>query len=222
MGLGWGVERLTSWRIPEHLRGVPEPVLYLEELFGPTLAASFGQRLVETPVDWLPRLPEAFRKRRITLTTMGQARELAEPWFVKPPNDKSFPARVSRGGELPAEYPDEKPVLVAEVVVWKKEFRCFIRDRQPLALSVYLRDGELQREWDFAQTEAEEDEALGFLREVLADPRVEVPRDVVLNVGVIRGQGWGVVVANAAWGSGIYGCDPRRVLEVLRVATVPA
>jgi len=40
--LGWGVERLQSWRVPDHLRTVPEPVLYLEALIGPTLAAQFG------------------------------------------------------------------------------------------------------------------------------------------------------------------------------------
>ena len=32
--------------------------------------------------------------------------------------------------------------------------------------------------------------------------------------------GAAVVEANAASGAGIYGCDPRGVLEVLRVATV--
>ena len=60
-----------------------------------------------------------------------------------------------------------------------------------------------------------------LIRRVLADPRVEFPRAVVLDVGVIAGRGWAVVEQNAAWGSGIYGCDPREVLEVLRYAAVP-
>jgi hypothetical protein len=29
-----------------------------------------------------------------------------------------------------------------------------------------------------------------------------------------------IVEQNAAWGSGLYGCDPIRVLEVLRYASV--
>ena len=33
--LGWDVIRLPSWRVPEELRSVPDPVLYLEALFGP-------------------------------------------------------------------------------------------------------------------------------------------------------------------------------------------
>ncbi|WP_373544586.1 hypothetical protein [Chamaesiphon sp.] len=32
--LGWSVERLQSWRVPDELRQVGEPVLYLEALFG--------------------------------------------------------------------------------------------------------------------------------------------------------------------------------------------
>ena len=37
---------------------------------------------------------------------------------------------------------------------------------------------------------------------------------------MIRDVGPAVVEANAASGAGIYGCDPRDVLEVLRAATV--
>jgi hypothetical protein len=56
---------------------------------------------------------------------------------------------------------------------------------------------------------------------LLADPRVELPRTAVLDVGIIADRGWAVVEQNAAWGSGIYGCDPVRVLEVLQYAAVP-
>src|ERR1700722_549906 len=82
--LGWGVERLSTWRVPEELRSVPEPVLYLEALFGPTLAEQFGLRLLEPAVDWLPRLPEDYRKRRVLLTTLEAARNLVKPTFIKP------------------------------------------------------------------------------------------------------------------------------------------
>jgi hypothetical protein len=33
--LGWDVQRLTTWHIPEDLRSVPDPVLYLESRFWP-------------------------------------------------------------------------------------------------------------------------------------------------------------------------------------------
>src|SRR5262249_2544025 len=154
----------------------PDPVLYLEGLFGPALAEQLGLRLPEPPVDWLPRLPEKYRKRWVYLTTLGRARTLTESAFIKPPNDKSFPAQVYAGTGLPREYEDDSPVLVAEVVAWEKEFRCFVLDRQPRTTSIYLRGGQLQREHDFAQSEVEEAEALGFIRSLLQDTSVELPR----------------------------------------------
>ena len=122
---------------------------------------------------------------------------------------------------MPDGYADESPVLVQEVVTWEKEFRCFVLDRQLRTLSVYLRNGELQRANDFAATDDELAEVTAFVNTVLADERVDLPRTAVLDVGVIAGRGWAVVEQNAAWGSGLYGCDPAEVLEVLRHAAVP-
>ncbi len=56
----------------------------------------------------------------------------------------------------------------------------------------------------------------------MADPRVDLPRTAVLDVGVVAGRGWAVVEQNSARGAGIYGCDPVAVLQVLRYASVPA
>ena len=219
--LGWGVERLTSWRIPRELLSVPDPVLYLEALFGPMLAEQFGLRLLDPPDDWLPRLPEVYRKRQISLMSLRSARAISDPTFIKPPNDKSFPAKVYVGAELPEGYYEESPVLVAEVVKWEKEFRCFFLDREPQTLSIYLRGNELQRENGFAACESELEEAEAFARKVLSDPTVDVPNAAVMDVGVISGRGWAVVELNSAWGSGIYGCDPQRVLEVLQHSAIP-
>jgi ATP-grasp domain, R2K clade family 2 len=218
--LGWDIERLRSWHVPAELRQVPDPVLYVEALFGSTLAKQFGLQLLEPTIDWLPHLPEEFLKRRVSLSTLGACRKIIEPAFIKPPNDKSFPAKVYTGADLPYEYNEDAPVLIAEVVTWEKEFRCFVLDRQIRTISVYLRKGELQRDREFAASESELAEAESFLQMILADTRIDLPRTAVLDVGVIHDRGWAVVEQNAAWGSGIYGCDPVQVLEVLRYAAV--
>lgn len=220
--LGWRVERLTSWRVPDEIRTVPDPVLYLEAMFGPMLAEQFGLRLLEPAIDWLPRVPEENRKRQVSLMRCREARMLTEPAFIKPPNDKSFPAKVYRGSELPDGYDEDSPVLVAEIVRWEVEFRCFVLNRKVETMSIYLRDGELQREDGFAASSIELAEAEKFVECVLRDTRVELSRAAVLDVGIINGRGWAVVEQNAPWGSGIYGCDPHRVLEVLRHASIPA
>lgn len=200
--LGWDVERLSGWRVPDAVRSAPEPVLYLEALMAPMLAEQLGLQLIEPPVDWLPKLPEPYRKRQMRLTTLGEARLLEEPAFVKPPNEKSFLAKAYRGCDLPAEFPDDMAVLVAEVVAWEKEFRCFVLGRRLRTFSVYLRDGELKQESNFAHTDQEEAELGAFVGSLLADERVLLGRTAVLDVGVIRGRGWAIVEQNAAWGSG--------------------
>jgi hypothetical protein len=50
---------------------------------------------------------------------------------------------------------------------------------------------------------------------------LELGWEVVVDVGFIRDRGWAVIEQNAAWGAGIYECDPLQVLEVLRAVTAP-
>jgi ATP-grasp domain, R2K clade family 2 len=218
---GWDVHRLTTWRVPEELQSVLEPILYVEALFGPSLAEQLGVRLLDPPEDWLPRLPIVYRRRAVSLTTFGHARRLDAAAFVKPPNDKSFPAAVYAPAELSAAFDDAMLVLVAEPVRFLSEFRCFILDRTIRTFSIYCRDGDLQRADDSRATPDEEQQLAGFVGSILADSTVELPRACALDVGLIEDRGWAVVELNAAWGAGIYGCDPDRVLDVIRFATVP-
>jgi hypothetical protein len=63
------------------------------------------------------------------------------------------------------------------------------------------------------------DSARIIVDRLLADHRIELPAAFVLDAGVIRNMGAAIVEANQAAGSGIYGCDPRDVLAVLRYST---
>lgn len=221
IGRKWSVERVRGLRVPDI--DDPEIVLYLEGLFAPTIAEALGLRLLEPPEDWLVALPMEFRKREVRLTRVGEARGLAVPAFIKPPNDKSFKALVYQSGaELPDDLSDETPVLVAEPVAWESEFRCFCLDGRVKTVSPYVRSGVLARHSDFAATDAEREAASRFAAAALAASNAETPRAVVVDVGTIEGRGWAVVEANGAWGSGIYGCDPDAVLDVIRCATVRA
>lgn len=166
--LGRDVERLPSWLIPDHLKHLAEPVIYDEARFAWVVAAEFGVDLKEPPEDWLPRLPDAFRKRTGALTSLGKALGLAFTPFVKPPNDRCFPARVCvLPADLPTTFPDDLPVLASEVVTWEKESRCFALDSKVATSSVYLRDGAVKADNEFASEPAELAEATVFAEEAL-------------------------------------------------------
>lgn len=214
---GWNVERSHGLTIPEFHDD--KILLYIEALFAPSIAIRLGLRLVEVPLNWLPTLPPEYRHREIGLTTLGNAHQIRFPAFVKPPNDKSFAAQVYYSPlSLPTEYDATMPVLVATPVEWEVEFRCFCLNGVVKTLSPYLRQGQLSQLKDYASTAEELNDAKQFAEEVLDDERVYTLSAVALDVGVIKGVGWAVVEANAAWGSGIYGRDPDRVLDVIQYA----
>jgi hypothetical protein len=218
---GWTVERVQGIRVPDTTGS--RIVLYIESLFAPTLARQLGLELVQVPESWLPSLPEEYRRREVHLTTLGDVARMPCPCFVKPPNEKSFPAQVYNEAEslaLAHDYGPETVVLVASPIKWDVEFRCFCLDGRVRTLSPYLRHGQLSRLEGFASTQEELQDAIGFAERLMRDACVDVPRAIVLDVGIITSQGWAVVEANVAWGSGIYGCDPDEALDVIEHATV--
>jgi hypothetical protein len=62
---GWEALRLDGWRVPAGLNG-RDVVLYGEPLFADVVAPSLGVALLQAPFDWLPGLPEHYRKREVT------------------------------------------------------------------------------------------------------------------------------------------------------------
>lgn len=223
---GWDVERVRGFAVDPAL-AQRDPVLYGETLFADAVMEPLGIALVQPTDDWLPRLPERYRLRDVRLVTLGEARALPAPAFIKPPDEKWFPARVYSTGaaldrDLGPELSSDLYVLVAEPVVFEVELRLFVVDRVVAAWSVYIRDGDIARRGDeWPALPGEEEGALTFAAGLLSDAAVALPPAVVIDVGRIRDRGWAVVEANAAWASGLCGVDPRAVLPVLRRATVP-
>jgi len=215
---GWEVERLASWRVPDWLVG-RDVVLYGEPLFAAVVAEPLGVALLEPPFGWLPSLSLQYRQREVRHATLSEARLVREPAFIKPADDKCFIAKVYEDGEqLPNEdvLPGITPVLIAEPVTWEVEFRSFVLDRAVLTISPYWRAGQLAQTPEGEWADARTGEALEFASRVVADRAFDLPPAVALDVGIIQGRGWAVIEANAAWGSGIYGCDPAQVLKAVR------
>jgi hypothetical protein len=223
--IGWNIVRLESWRPSPRLRE-GDLVLYGEPLFADIVAEPLGLALLEPTSDWLTLVPRRYLQRAIYYTTLAEARHSSKTLFIKPALDKCFPAGVYASGKnLPGNVdllPESTPVLLAEPVQWEIEFRCFVLERTLAAISPYLRAGALAQAADGSWPASAEErvEAERFLQAVLADEAVPLPPAVTLDIGRIVDHGWAIVEANAAWGSGIYGCSPERVLTVLRRATL--
>jgi len=220
----WQVTRAHGWKVPD----LPpeEVVVYGEPLFAQHVAQTLGLKLQEPAVDWLPRLPLRWRGREVRLTTLAEARGVPARSFIKPAEEKCFEARIyPSGAELPppGPLPEDLAVLVQEVVNWSSEFRCFVADRKVETLSAYWRDGHPAKNEDDLWTAADADleDARRFCQSVLDESSIPVPKAVAMDIGVIQDHGWAVIECNAAWGAGIYGCDPVAVLRVLQRSCEP-
>ncbi|MEV4614597.1 ATP-grasp domain-containing protein [Kitasatospora sp. NPDC049258] len=211
----------TRWAVPEELSGLRPAHLYGGPLFADVVGRELGIAALEDPADWLPGLPYELTGRRIECSTLAEARRLRRPAFVKPPNDKLFPARIYPDGTGlpgPDALEDDFRVLVSDIVAFDREYRLFVLDGEVRTASRYLVGGRL----DVAPLEEDPYRAgvLAFTAEVLACGGL--PSAVAVDVGLLAGgRGWAVVEANSAWASGGYACDPDRVLDVVLRAAGP-
>jgi hypothetical protein len=218
---GMGVEVLRDWRVPEQWREATGATLYAGPLFADAVAGELGLGLLEAPPDWLARLPYELTCRDVEFSTVAEARQLRRPAFVKPPNDKSFPARVYPDGSRlpgPDAVDDGTPVLVSDIVTFAVEFRLFVMAGEVRTGSRYLTHGQL----DVAPLDEDplRHEVLDFAARLAGQG---LPGAIVVDVGRLAGEdsGWAVVEANAAWASGHYACDADAALDVVLRAARP-
>ncbi|MFD4137403.1 MULTISPECIES: ATP-grasp domain-containing protein [unclassified Streptomyces] len=216
---GMSARTLHDWRVPEESKGAPGASLYAGPLFADAVAGELGLGLLEAPEDWLASLPYELTRREIQFTAITHARALRRPAFIKPPNDKSFPARVyADGSGLPGPdaVDDDVRVLVSDIVSFTAEYRLFLLDGVVVTGSRYAVHGNL----DVAPLDADprRSEVLEFAARL---DGTRLPSAIVVDVGSVDGD-WAVVEANAAWASGHYACDDDLVLDVVLRAACPA
>ncbi|WP_457032954.1 ATP-grasp domain-containing protein [Kitasatospora sp. P5_F3] len=210
----------TGWRAPQD---VPPLVhLYGGPLYADAVGRELGVAALEELPGWLAELPRELTRRSVELLPLVEARALRRRAFCKPPSDKLFAAQVYQDGSGlpgPDALPDDQPVLVSEVVTFRREYRLFVLDGAVRTGSRYAVDGEL----DVAPL-AEDPlhrEVAAFAAELLAAGTAGLPSAVVVDVGLLADGGWAVVEANPAWASGGYACDPDGVLDVVLRAAGP-
>lgn len=219
----WQVERLQGWRIPENFNKNRSFAIYGESLFGAVVSEQLNLVLIEPIFDWLGNLSQDFTFREIKLMNFKEAKEFDKKAFFKPADDKCFPAKVYESGNQLNEYTslsENTPVIISEAVKWNAEFRFFIADGIIEAFSPYSRNGELiqNENGEWSALPEENKNAVEFCRKLINEYSKFIPPAVVIDVGEIEGRGWAVVEANPCWASGIYGCEPEKVLKVIKRA----
>lgn len=97
------------------------------------------------------------------------------------------------------------------------EHRFYVCDGEVVTGSPYLIDGEISFEGPFAYRHY--DEAFEAAQTAVKELGDNQCRAYTLDMGLDTEKGkWIIIEANPAWSSGIYGCDPTKVIDVLDIA----
>ncbi len=234
---GWDVER---YRPNDPMSIDDRVIIYMEGMFAKKAAEENSVTLDEPADNWLFNMPYDLAQRNIYCMKPSEVRhklmqgEGRIKFFVKPiGNNKSFPSQVyghpDSGWPVLEDYVDDEShenVLVSDPRNFSVEYRCFIINNKVKTLSPYKRvgvclspDNPDAPEFGYDAPEEEIEDAISFAEQVLYERWC--PYAFVLDIGQLPTGEWCVIEANPAWSSGIYGCDPNAVLDVLQAATQP-
>lgn len=212
-----------GWRLPEEIIksndvGVP----YGSQTFCEVIAQQMNWQLLQNSFDWLTLFPREYLKREVRFCLMKNARNLSfnKPMFIKPADYKLFPAKVYEPGGFnpPPDLvaPDDTPILISEPVEFIEEYRCFVEPLRCKTVSCYLYHGEINEPKNWNNNNCEN--AKAFVESALSALSFLGTKTIpsVVDVGIIKDKGWAIIENNQAWASGIYGCEPYDVLNVLK------
>jgi hypothetical protein len=182
--------------------------VYGNDTFCLVLQQKLGLRLTSPADGLIFTVPPSGLGRSLHGATLADLHRLAFPVFVKPLVPKLFRAAVFLSpAQVWAEctgLPNDTEVIVSEVVAFVAEARCFILNGRVLDCAVY-------------EGSANADQAAAFAQSLARD--LPGPSVYVMDVGLVPGTGWVVIEFNAAWGAGLNGCDPRRILPAIEAAS---
>lgn len=182
--------------------------IYGNETFGLVLAQKLDLQLHSPSDELLTELPNGLLQRSVRGVPMTGILDITFPAFVKSVVPKQIPSRVyATAEELRSQcigLKQDMRFLVSQPVEFESEVRCFVLEGQVLAASAYEGSADVGQASNFAASVAH---------------NLSQSHPIVIDVGRLRNGSWAVVEFNAAWGSGLNGCDPDRILPAIEAAT---
>lgn len=213
---GWKVYKLANWRIPDNFEETDKIAIYGEPLFAKIIAAQLNKVLLEPMHNWLTQLDFSYTQRKIDYLPLKALEKISFPSFIKPPDDKLFPAKIYQSPQeiLEQKHIDkEQYILTSQPVSFIKEFRLHILQNEILGCSRYAVDGKL----DITCQDKDIKNAIDFTQSLIQNLSHTLPPVIVIDVGLLNTKQWAVIEANPCFGSGLYANPPYAILTMLLV-----
>jgi hypothetical protein len=185
--------------------------LYGNDSFCLVLAQILELEMISPKDEMIAALEAGYIKRQIHLKDLAEIEALVYPIFIKPVVPKIFKAKVYDTIEEIRDAtngikPEEK-VIVSEIIDIKNEVRVFVLDRKVKDLAFYEGTGDLAA-------------ALAFAQHFLDHTESDLPKTFVMDLGYNPEKGWFIIEFNSIWGAGLNFCDPEKVLDCIKEATI--
>ena len=223
---GGRVRRVEKFWVKPDLADNEAVAIYGNDTFAQVLAQVLGLQLLSPDDALIGRISKEWTKRTVLQRDLeyllrskdprwkaaapSDIAKIDFPLFVKPVIPKQFVAAVYQSlSELQAatlDLPGKEAVLTSEKVEISAESRFFVLDGEPQASAIYEGEGDL----------AEAELLVSAFAQAHAS---DLPRTYVVDLAFNPDLGWFMLEFNSAWGAGLNGCDPQKVLHCIAAAT---
>jgi hypothetical protein len=206
------VMRIGKFWIKPNLPNDARIAIYGNDAFSLVLAQVLDLKLVSIDESVIADLSERWTNRKIQIVDCGSLLEHDFPCFIKPFIPKSFRSMVYQDvSEFAKEtkgIDKKEKVIKSQIIEIIGEARCFVLMNNLCDISIYSGKGDVKLMHVFVERFLESKE------------RSLLPETFVLDVGINSKEECFIIEFNSAWGAGLNGCEPLKVIPCIESATL--
>ena len=207
---GGEVKRIGKFWLKPEINN-KEVAIYGYDSFCLVLAQVLNIEVVMPKDEWLAEVDKNYLKRHIEIVKIEDSKFINFPKFIKPVIPKLFNAQIfSSEKELMKKLSgieQSEKLICSDIIRVKKEVRSFILNKKIVDLAYYEGKGLL-------------DEPRIFIENFLNGTQLDLPTTFVLDIGFNERDGWFVIEFNSSWGAGLNFCNPTKVIDCIKAATI--
>ena len=185
--------------------------LYGYDSFCLVLAEVLNVSVIMPKDEWIAEVDKIFVKRTIDIVEIEECKMIRFPKFIKPVIPKLFKAEIFYSHEelskKIAGIKTHEKLICSDIIVVSKEVRSFILNKKIMDLAFYEGEGMLE-------------EAKFFIEHFLKVTKLDLPTTFVLDIGFNKKDGWFIIEFNSSWGAGLNFCNPIKVIDCIKAATI--
>lgn len=209
--LGGEVLRVDKFWVKPFIEPNKRITIYGNDTFSLVLAQILELELLEPKYEYIAELDDKWIKRKIEIDTLTKVKGINFPIFIKPVKPKLFQSKVYQSYD---EFLDNaqninsnEPLIISEIISIQSEIRAFVYRDEVLDMAIYEGNAKL-------------DQGKQFLKAFIQIHSENLPLSYVVDIGFNQNEGWFIIEFNASWGAGLNFCDPSKIINAIRGATI--